>query len=223
MDELPEGADELYGIDPSGFIAARDALAKELKGKGEVAAASRVRALRRPTAAAAALNRVARDEPALVADLVKAGQQLAAAQAAAVRGDREALRDASRHRRDLIGRLATAATEIAGATHREAIAATIEAAAVDTEVGELLAAGRLTRDAPPPSAFDLTGVPEELAPPPRINRKAEERRLRADEEVTAAERALADAEQALEAAEAATVAARHTLDEARRRRAALDG
>ena len=220
-DELPEGADELYDVDPSEFVAARDALAKELRARGEVAAANQVRGLLRPTAAAAALNRVARDEPGLVADLLEAGRQLVAAQAAAVRGDRDALREASRRRRELVRRLTARAADISGLAHREAIAATVEAAAVDPEVADSLAAGRLTRDAPPPSAFDLTGVPDDLPAPPKADPAAEKRRRLADDEVAAAEQAMAEAEQALEAAEEAVIAARHALQDARARRAEL--
>lgn len=57
--------DDLYALPPEEFVAARDALARSLP-KDEAAA---VRALRRPTVVAAAINAAVRRSPALVATL----------------------------------------------------------------------------------------------------------------------------------------------------------
>src|SRR4051812_17139068 len=56
--------DELYTVDPSEFVARRNALAKELRAAGDRDAAAEVSKLRRPTVVAAALNQLARRNPA---------------------------------------------------------------------------------------------------------------------------------------------------------------
>ena len=55
--------DELFDLPPTEFIAARDALAKQLKADGDAGAAAEVKALRRPSVAAWAVNQVARRQP----------------------------------------------------------------------------------------------------------------------------------------------------------------
>lgn len=222
MTPLPEGADALYATDPAAFVAERDALAKALRARGEVAAAAVVKRLRRPTTAASALNRVARERPDLVDDLVAAGQALVTAQAAAVGGDRDALRTASRGRREAVRRLADVAVALAGPTHADALTATLEAATLDDGVAELLRAGRLTKEVPAPSAFGFAGVPDDLPARPTVDHAAIERRREAEADVARAEAKLASAESALAAAEHAATAAREGLDAARARLAALE-
>jgi hypothetical protein len=211
---LPDAADELFDLDPSRFVAARDALARDLKARGEVAAADAVKALRKPSVAAAALNRVARDEPGLVQSVMEATAAVAKAQAAG--GD--ALREAGRTRRAAVQQLVSRASSISGAAHRDAISGTVEATAVDGEVAELLRAGRLTRDMAAPGAFDLTGVPERATSParkPRVDAALARRRAKAAADVERAQRDLDAAQAALAKAEDRAVAARAALDAAR--------
>ncbi|MGV3758916.1 MAG: hypothetical protein ACO1PW_05150 [Actinomycetota bacterium] len=66
MVDVPEVAKPLYDLRPEEFVAARDALVKELRAAGERGEATAVKALRRPSAAAAALNRAARSRPELL-------------------------------------------------------------------------------------------------------------------------------------------------------------
>ena len=58
--------DDLFALPPAEFIAARDALAKRLKADGDATRAAEVKALRRPSVAAWAVNQVARRKPELV-------------------------------------------------------------------------------------------------------------------------------------------------------------
>lgn len=222
MTALPEGADALYALDPSAFVAERDALARALRARGEVAGSDQVKRLRRPTTVAAALNRSARQHPELVDQLVAAGEAMGAAQAAAVGGDRDALRAASRGRREAVRRLADVALDLAGPTHADAITATLEAAALDAEVASLLRAGRLTKEVPAPSAFGFAGVPDDLPARPVVDHAAVERRRDAEAEVALAESKLASAEAALADAEHAVTTARRALDDARALLTALD-
>ena len=72
VDEL----DALYGLAPEEFVAARDALARRLRKEGRREEAAEVAARRRPSAAAWALNQVARQAPAVVEAALAAGRAL---------------------------------------------------------------------------------------------------------------------------------------------------
>ncbi|WP_438017029.1 hypothetical protein WMF18_40580 [Sorangium sp. So ce315] len=81
-----EEVDDLYSKPLGDFTRARDALAKRLRQAGDKAAAERVKALRRPTAAAWALNQLARRYPQRMEALLDAGERLREAQRG---GDRQ--------------------------------------------------------------------------------------------------------------------------------------
>jgi hypothetical protein len=110
-DAVEARIDALFATDPRHFVSARDALARELAASDSSAPASpapvggqsppppprasEVKALRRPTVLAWALNRLARSRGDLVAALIDAGARLRAAHAAALAGGgRAALREA---------------------------------------------------------------------------------------------------------------------------------
>jgi hypothetical protein len=82
----PEVLRTLYGGPPTGFVAARDALAKELRARGEREAAAEVKRLRRHDPVEWTLNRAAHLHPDLVGSFVQAAGDLRDAQAAAVEG-----------------------------------------------------------------------------------------------------------------------------------------
>ncbi|HEU0193277.1 MAG TPA: hypothetical protein VFQ71_03705, partial [Gaiellales bacterium] len=91
--------DRLYGVSLEEFVAARAAAARELRGEGRRDEAAAVQALRKPSVAASIVNRLARDEASLLADLLATGArlreaQLSAAAAADVRAAGEAERKA---------------------------------------------------------------------------------------------------------------------------------
>ena len=152
--------DGLYALPPEEFVAARNALARTLP-KPE---AAEVRKLRRPSVVAWAINQAVRRSPALVAALLDAGEALRAAQEAAVTGGGggAALREATAARRDAVRRLAAEVgvrPEYAGA-----VAATLEAATVDSSVAEALRAGRLEREVEP-GGFGFGDIPDGWTPP----------------------------------------------------------
>ncbi|MEU9702918.1 hypothetical protein [Streptomyces sp. NPDC047981] len=68
--------DELYGVAPSEFVAARDARAAEARSADDPSAAKRIAALRRPTLAAWASNRFVRERPEQVRRLLALGETL---------------------------------------------------------------------------------------------------------------------------------------------------
>ena len=155
--------EDLYGLPLEEFTPARDALAKELKAAGRKDEAGEVKALRKPSVAAWALNRTARDHPDAVAALRSAGAGVREAQEAALSGDAGRLREASRALSDEIDRvagLAAGALESAGrpasTAQQEKLAATLRTAAVDDAAGEALARGVLV-DELGATGFSLLG------------------------------------------------------------------
>jgi hypothetical protein len=150
---VDEAADELYGLPPGEFTRARDERAKELRGGGDREAANAVKALRRPTVAAWALNQLARRRTKDLDKLLSAGEDLRAAQEELLAGgDRSAFQDAAARERDLVAKLAADATTLAseagerGGGLQEKVAATLHAAALDEETAEELRAGRLVKE-----------------------------------------------------------------------------
>ena len=150
---VDEAADELYGLPPGEFTRARDERAKELRGGGDREASNAVKALRRPTVAAWALNQLARRRTKDLDKLLSAGEDLRAAQEELLAGgDRSAFQDAAARERDLVAKLAADATTLAseagerGGGLQEKVAATLHAAALDEETAEELRAGRLVKE-----------------------------------------------------------------------------
>jgi hypothetical protein len=193
--------DELFDLDPSAFVAARDRLAKELKAAGDAEGAAAVKALRRPSVGAWALNRVARTQPGLVAAVVEAGRALAAALEA---GDRAGLRRATSARREAVRVAARAAVDLAGEAHRDDIVATLDALATDDAAAAEVVGGRLTRGLSPGAVFAPLGdvsldepaagaVPPAGAIDPARIVAAETRAEQALRAVTTARQVLADA------------------------------
>ena len=71
--DLDARLDELFAAPPDGFVAAREAIVKELKQAGRRDEAAVVHALRRPTVAVWGVNQMARARPDHLAALVSAG------------------------------------------------------------------------------------------------------------------------------------------------------
>ena len=67
--------DRLYGLPLDEFVAGRGALAKSLRSEGKREEAERVKALRKPTAGAWALNQALRRRRSELADLLAAGER----------------------------------------------------------------------------------------------------------------------------------------------------
>lgn len=226
-DALEAALDELYGVDPSEFVAARKRLAAGLRTAGEKDAAKTLQAARRPTTAAWALNQLSRLGPALVESFLDAGRELQATQMGARAGGREAMREATRAHRDALA----AATDAALGTlesratdgYRSQILATLHAASVDDGVAEQLQQGRLIREITGSTGFpegpSLTLVPDlEPAAPRKAEREPPKRaaRDRSTREDAAAEKAKQAEQQRLQRERAAA-------EDLARRRAEAEG
>jgi len=222
---------ELYGVPPERFIEARDSLANDLRAAGKDDEAATVKKLRKPSVVAWALNAAARESPEDVAALLEAGEDLRRAQRKALsKAGTEDLFTATETRKRATRAVADRAVDalgVRGATHRDRIVSTLEAASLDRELGERLRDGILERDAQPTSGFGAIegfevlqgGAAEERAP----GETAEVRRERV-REAKEAERTAIRAERAAEqaAARAADLRARATTAEASAKDAETD-
>ncbi|MCA1690970.1 MAG: hypothetical protein LC733_01770 [Actinobacteria bacterium] len=216
--------DELYDVDLADFVAKRNDLVRRLREAGDRELAAAVAKLRRPTPAAWAVNQLSRRERAPLEALVRLGEQLRNAQAQALAGAAaDLLREAARARRDAIATLADSAVALladrgAGAdTHRQEVAATLEAASLDPQSAGAVLEGRLSAALEPPSGFGELDVavaaPQPEAPPPPES--AEPTRSELDD----AER---DAAEARELAKHLAAEARAAVQEAERRQRQAD-
>jgi hypothetical protein len=177
-DDLDAALDRLYGLPAGEFTAARDALARELRGAKRRDEAAEVKGLRRPTAPAAAINQLAREEPALMDALLDAARGLREVQERLLEGEagRDELRAAADAERRAVGALVAAAgglPEAPSAAALEKVRATLHAAATDDAVRDAIARGRLDREAESSGAWgafpltvDVSASPSD-APSPR--------------------------------------------------------
>jgi hypothetical protein len=144
-----ERIDELYQLPLDEFTAARNQLAKELRSSDREAA-ERVKALRKPSAAAWALNQAVRRDPDRLKDFLEAAGELRDAYEALLGGgEREELEAATAREREAAGALSDAAEEAAGGGGpglRDKVAGTLRAAVADDEARAELESGRLVRE-----------------------------------------------------------------------------
>jgi hypothetical protein len=146
---VAEVADELYGLSPAEFTAARDERARQVRAAGQRDDAAAIKKLARPTASAWLVNQLTRQAPEEIARLAVVGTALEEAQRR-LAGER--LRELSSERRQVINELLPHATEIARQAGQSASAATmgevratLEAALADAGARAAVQSGRLTK------------------------------------------------------------------------------
>jgi hypothetical protein len=209
---VEELIDELYGLALEEFTQARNDAARELRRAGRRDEADRVKALRKPTAAAAAVNRLVREHRGKVEAFLAAAASLRDAQLTG-KGD---LADATRREREALDQL----TEAGGASVRQSLLA----AAVDEQAAHAILAARLEHELEPrgfgtllaqplPAGAKRRPAPQAPAePPPPAKKKPDDRAAR--EKVREAKAALADAAAAERQARRSWDAARRELEQA---------
>ncbi len=146
--DLDEVADELYGVAPGEFVAARTEAARRARAAGDRALARQVAALGKPSTAAWACNALVREEPDEIAGLVELGglmreaqDRLAGDQLRALGTQRSRLLTAlTRQARTLAARLGHPLSDAVA----DQVEQTLRAALADPAAGEALVAGRLT-------------------------------------------------------------------------------
>lgn len=223
MADLRAIAKDLYGLPLADFIKARKRAADETDDK---ALGTQVAALRKPTAAAWAVNALARRRPELVEEVLELGEQLRDAQADAD-GSRTRLLD--RARRDLTTQAlaeASALVKASGGTLSGPAAAgveqTLRAAMTDPDAGDAVQEGLLvvSFEANPFEPVDLTdvvAVPRDGSTPRPLRRtrkgptQLERKRLEVAEKAVAKARRTAEA--ASEAVESRTDERQEIQDE----------
>lgn len=175
---LAEVARRLYGRPLTEFIAARDAEARALKGGSDRALAGRVKQLRKPAAGVHLVNRLVRDDAALVAEVDDLGHRLRSAQA---QSDARQLRALDQERRSLVNRAVEAAAALAARDGVQATEAslrdveqTVWAAIVDLGAFTTVQAGMLVRPLSP-GGFGAVDLSDASAVPVRIDEVAARR------------------------------------------------
>lgn len=140
---------ELYRLDPAEFTARRDALAARFRKEGDAEVSKEVKALKRPSLPAWAVNALALERPDELTRLLDLGDRLREAQAR-LSGDE--LRRLTRDRQQVIAALAAETRELAaGKGHDLTEAAlrqveeTLTAALTDQAAATAVTSGRLVR------------------------------------------------------------------------------
>ena len=160
-----DALDPLFEGRPDAFVAARNALAKDLRAAGDKAAAAEVAKLRRPTPTAYALNQLARHQPDLLAAALEARAALRDATEGVGRGEDADLREATAADRAATRAVVAAARDVLGAEDAglaQRVTGTLLAAVLDDQVGAALRAGRLTAEQDASALAFATG--DEVAP-----------------------------------------------------------
>ena len=170
--------DQLYQLAPGDFTAARDELAKRLRAENRRDLAEQVKKHRKPAVAVWLVNRLAREREVDVQRLLKVGEALATSQAALAGGGKaDEFLEARREEERALGRLASAAREIAD---REGVGdaaipratETLRAASLTEEGRQLLKRGRLTEELEPPGFEALAGFGGMVGKAPRKSKAA---------------------------------------------------
>lgn len=227
--------DGLYGLSREEFTGARNALARELQKAGRKDDAEEVRALKKPSLSAWAVNQLARRHPQEVAGLVKAGDALRKAQRDVLAGKKDAdVREASRAQHELADELVDAARAILEKTGTRAtpitaqrISGTLRAASSDPVAAKLLRQGRLSEDVESVGFGPLLHVAPQRKGRSRPTRdRARERaaaqKKRKRETVAQARKEAAAARKAADKAEREAKRARERAEAADRRAASLE-
>lgn len=216
---LDDIAAELYALPPGEFTAARNARA----GLAGGTTARAVKALRKPSVAAWAVNLLARE-----GQLAEALELSAALREAQDELDAAEMSRLGRQRRQLVAALAKQAVELAkdagvavGAAAREDVEKTINAAVMDAGAAAAVMTGRLVKpleagDIEPATLADAVGgtLPAAIAPAAAPRDDLAERRARkaAEKAAREAERLAGEAERELARIEARRTKAQERAD-----------
>ncbi|MFD3995139.1 hypothetical protein [Streptomyces sp. NPDC058583] len=164
--DVEEVAEELYGLRPAEFVAARDTYVARARAAEDAKAAKAIAALRRPSLAAWAANRLARQRQREAQQFLALGETLREAHRTL---DAEQLRAASGQRQQLITALARTAAGLAGEaglsvsdTVLHEIEQTLHGVLADQDVAEQWSRGRLVKA--PEAAVGFPAIATEAVP-----------------------------------------------------------
>lgn len=225
--DLNAAIEELYRVPPSEFVQTRRRLAEAAQAEGDEPAAKRIRALRRPTVSAWAVNLLVREQGDLVRELLELGEEIRRGWAEGedpTRFDRVrnlAVAEAVR----VAGSLVEATGRPLGEQAAREVEETLQAAVADPEAAEEVRSGRLTRprshagfaspEARPPGAEGGEG--QDRAREERLRKRLEQLEHRAAELVAERDALRREVEHVAEEEERL----RHRLDQLRLHRSAV--
>jgi hypothetical protein len=175
--------DRLYGLPLEEFTRARNEAATELRREGRREEADEIKALRKPSTVAGAVNRLVREHRAQVEEYLAAASALRDAQL----GGKSDVAGATKRARETLDRL----VRLAGGEVRQ----TLQAAAVDDGSAEELRRGRLERELEPGGFGTLLSHAQ---PAPAKSRQAKPKPKKPDDR--AAQAKSREAEETLNAA-----------------------
>src|SRR6266516_999064 len=209
--ELEPLADELYGLRPEAFSAARDEAVRAARGQGKAALARELARLRKPTQSAWLVNVLWRDQREVMQQLFELANELSRAQAEAAGPTLRALTAQRRELETALTRQAVALAEKAGVKVSDSVMReaqdTLGAALARPEVADEVRAGRLVKPATyagfgvlPPSTAAHRGA-ESVAEP--IDLQAAQRARAADQQRAGQASGAAEDRQAVEERRAA--------------------
>ncbi len=155
--DLDRELDRLYASPPSEFVSARNALAKTLEVAGRKDDAARVKALKKPNAAAWGVNQLALSAPRLLAALVASGDRLRA-KGSDPREEMRKRRDAVHEARREVERAFLGAGLAANPDVLRRLSATLEAIAIYGGAAGRPVAGRLTEDVQAPGFDEIAAL-----------------------------------------------------------------
>jgi len=146
--------DRLYALPLDEFTAERDQLAQRLRKEGDAEAADAIKALKKPSIAAWAVNQVQRDRPDEVRELIDVTEELHRVyKKLSSAGARERLEEAAEIQRRLIQSLVRCAAQLLEAGGHPSsdatlgkVSDTLRAAGLDAEVREQVAQGRVVKE-----------------------------------------------------------------------------
>ncbi|MCW2548217.1 MAG: hypothetical protein JWN96_2677 [Mycobacterium sp.] len=221
--DLDEVADELYGLPPEEFTAARTRYEKQAKQAGDTELAARIHTLGKSTMTAWLANQLTREHRDELQPLIKLGAGLREA-TRTLAGDE--LRQLSRQQHELVYALVQQARQLAVAAARSVsedtlrgLEDTLHAALADEQAADLLLAGRLTQ-ALRREGFTPASQPSNptRSAPSRgtggTQKRRDDQRHRAERDVTDAEHAVVEADAARQEAQTQLTKAERTVSEA---------
>ncbi|QTE02808.1 hypothetical protein [Streptomyces cyanogenus] len=232
--DLDTVADELYGLRPEDFVAARDQRALDARKAGDQALGKKIGALRRPSLAAWVSNLLVRRQSEEIEPLLRLGEELRRAHREL---DGARLRGLARRQNEVIGalgrqarRLAAEAGHPVGEGVQREVEETLHAVLADPEAAREWAAGRLVKPLRSTAGFpaaDETLLARRPAPEPekpaRGRGRTREEDRRQDEERRRRLAEAREAERELSARQEEADAAGRAVEEAGTRVAEAEG
>lgn len=227
--DLDAVADELYGLRPEQFTAARNERAAAARTAGDRTLAEQISGLRRPSLSAWASNLLVHEQPDEIQPLLDLGAALRQAHHDL---NGEQLRELTQRQRALTsalsrqaGRLAADAGHPISDDARQEVQDTLQAVLADPDAARRWAAGRLVKPLGPAVGFPAavrtpprrSSPPARPAKPPPADREDSAAAERRRKELSQARRAAGDAERELRAREEEAAAAGREAQDAKER------